>query len=178
MENNYERFVDPQELLTLINKKNQQETEGKLKIFLGMVAGVGKTHAMLTEAHQLNNDGIDVVIGLVEPHQRVEIHKLMEGLPSIPLKQVEYKRVKFNELDIDEILKRKPKVVLVDELAHTNIPGSRHTKRYLDIIEILKQGIDVHTCLNIQHLESLNDTIKEITGLSICLLYTSDAADE
>jgi two-component system sensor histidine kinase KdpD len=167
MEKNYDNFVNPKELLTLINKKEQQEAEGKLKIFLGMVAGVGKTYAMLTEAHQLRNDGIDVVIGLVEPHQRVEVHKLMEGLPAIPLQQVPYKGLTFTELDIDAVLKQHPKVILIDELAHTNVPGSRHLKRYQDIQEILKNGIDVHTCLNIQHLESLNDTIKEITGLSI-----------
>ena len=167
MENNAENFVDPKKLLTLINKKEKAETEGKLKIFLGMVAGVGKTYAMLTEAHQLRKDGVDVVMGLVEPHQRVEVAKLMEGLPSIPLKKVEYRGISVSELDIDAVLSRSPKVVLIDELAHTNAPGSRHTKRYLDIIEILKHGIDVHTCLNIQHLESLNDAIKEITGLSI-----------
>jgi two-component system, OmpR family, sensor histidine kinase KdpD len=167
MENNTENFVDPKELLTLINKKEKAETEGKLKIFLGMVAGVGKTYAMLTEAHQLRKEGIDVVIGLVEPHQRVDVAALMEGLPSIPLKKTEYRGISVSELDIDAVLSRSPKVILIDELAHTNVPDSRHTKRYLDIIEILKHGIDVHTCLNIQHLESLNDTIKEITGLFI-----------
>jgi len=167
MENNTENFIDPKKLLTLINKKEKAETEGKLKIFLGMVAGVGKTYAMLTEAHLLKKEGVDVVMGLVEPHQRVDVAKLMEGLPSIPLKKVEYRGILASELDIDAVLSKSPKVILIDELAHTNIPGSRHTKRYLDILEILKHGIDVHTCLNIQHLESLNDTIKEITGLSI-----------
>ncbi|MEI6080462.1 MAG: DUF4118 domain-containing protein, partial [bacterium] len=167
MENNYDSFIDPKELLTLINKKEKKESEGKLKIFLGMVAGVGKTYAMLTEAHLLQKEGTDVVIGLVEPHQRVDVRDLMNGLPSIPLKKIDYKGITVSEIDIDEILKRAPKVVLVDELAHTNVEGSRHTKRYLDILEILQNGIDVHTCLNIQHLESLNDTIKEITGLSI-----------
>ena len=167
MENNKEIFIDPKELLTLINKKEKTETEGKLKIFLGMVEGVGKTYAMLTEAHQLRKEGVDVVIGLVEPHQRVDVARLMGNLPSIPLKKIEYRGILVSELDIDEVLNRSPKVILIDELAHSNIPDSRHTKRYLDIIEILKHGIDVHTCLNIQHLESLNDTIKEITGLSI-----------
>ena len=167
MENNTENFVDPKELLTLINKKEKAETEGKLKIFLGMVAGVGKTYAMLMGAHQLRKESVDVVIGLVEPHQRVDVAKLMEGLPSIPLKKVEYRGITVSELDIDAVISKSPKVILIDELAHTNAPGSRHTKRYLDILEILKHGIDVHTCLNIQHLESLNDTIKEITGFSI-----------
>jgi len=167
MENNYDNFVDPKELLTLINKKEKTATEGKLKIFLGMIAGVGKTYAMLSEAHQMMKEQVDVVTGLVEPHQRADIFKLMEGIPSIPLKKIEYKGVSLNELDIDAVLARMPKVVLIDELAHTNAPGSRHNKRYLDILEILQHGIDVHTCLNIQHLDSLNDTIKEITGLQI-----------
>ncbi|MBF0473154.1 MAG: sensor histidine kinase KdpD [Nitrospirae bacterium] len=160
-------FTSPQELLTLIKKQEQAKTHGKLKIFLGMVAGVGKTYAMLNEAHNLKRAGIDVVIGLVDPHERSETKKLIEGLPSIPLKEMEYRNSKFLELDIDEILIRRPKVVLVDELAHTNIIGSRHTKRYLDILEILDHGIDVLTCLNIQHLESLNDTINEITGMRV-----------
>ncbi|MCX6112172.1 MAG: two-component sensor histidine kinase, partial [Proteobacteria bacterium] len=167
MENNYEDIINSQELLTLVNKKEREESEGKLKIFLGMVAGVGKTYAMLSEAHMLRKEGIDVVIGLVEPHNRVDVRNLMTGLPAIPLKEIEYKGINIYELDIDEVLRRSPKVILIDELAHTNVPGSRHTKRYLDILEILKHGIDVHTCLNIQHLESLNDTIEEITGLSI-----------
>jgi two-component system, OmpR family, sensor histidine kinase KdpD len=160
-------FINPKELLTLIKKKEKSESEGKLKIFLGMVAGVGKTYAMLSEAHRLRNEGTDVVIGLVEPHERVDTINLAHGLPAIALKQMEYKGVTMSEVDIDAILEKCPKVVLIDELAHTNVPGSRHTKRYLDILEILKNGIDVYTCLNIQHLESLNSIIKEITGLYV-----------
>lgn len=167
MKRNEESITSPQELLTLVKKQEQAKTQGRLKIFLGMVAGVGKTYAMLNEAHNLKKDGVDIIIGLVDPHERIETNRLIAGLPSIPLKNIEYRGSSFLELDIDAILKRHPKIVLIDELAHTNIVGSRHTKRYLDILEVLDHGIDVLTCLNIQHLESLNDTIKEITGLEV-----------
>jgi len=129
-----------------------------------MSAGVGKTYDMLRAAHDAKAHGIDVVVGVVETHARRETEALLEGLAILPRKIVEYRGTQVDEMDLDVILARKPKLVLVDELAHTNAPGSRHTKRYMDVLELLDSGIDVYTTLNVQHLESRADAVAQITG--------------
>jgi two-component system sensor histidine kinase KdpD len=139
--------------------------KGRLKIFLGYAPGVGKTFAMLNDAHVLKKRGLDVVVGIVETHQRADTEALLADLEIIPRKKIDYKGLSVSEMDLDAILARHPSVVLVDELAHTNIEGSRHPKRYQDIEELLEQGIDVHTTVNIQHFESTNDAVAKITGV-------------
>ena len=158
---------DPDTLLARVQGEERQKHRGKLKIFLGYIAGVGKTYEMLRAAHLRRNEGIDVRIGLAETHGRKETEALLEGLPIIPLKMVSYRSVVIPEMDLDGILAANPQLVLVDELAHTNAPGSRHTKRYQDVEELLDSGIDVYTTLNIQHVESLNDVIAQITGVLV-----------
>ncbi|MBI5965074.1 MAG: sensor histidine kinase KdpD [Chloroflexi bacterium] len=160
-----EQRPDPDALLKQI--QSEEPSRGKLKIFLGYVAGVGKTYAMLEAAHQRKEQGIDIVVGYVETHKRVETEGLVSGLEVLPRKQIEYHNVSLPELDVDAVLKRLPQLVLVDEFAHTNAPGSRHPKRYLDVEEILDAGIDVYTTLNIQHLESLNDVVAQVTGVIV-----------
>ena len=145
----------------------QREMRGRLKIFLGAAPGVGKTYAMLEAAQERQREGIDVVVGVVETHGRAETQRLVAGLPMVPPKTVEYRGRVFQEMDLDAILARKPSFVLVDELAHTNVPGSRHIKRYQDVEEILAAGINVYSTLNIQHLESLNDVIERIAGIKV-----------
>src|SRR5687768_1824228 len=157
----------PEELLEAIKRDEKSQRKGKLKIFLGMAAGVGKTYSMLEEAQNLRKQGIDVVICIVETHGRKEPEVLLEGLPQIPRKKIKYRDQDFYELDLDAILQRNPEVVLVDELAHTNMPGARHTKRWQDVMEILDNGIDVYTTLNIQHIESLKDRVEGITDISV-----------
>lgn len=156
---------DPDELLK--NLQAEDQNRGRLKIFLGYVAGVGKTYAMLEAAHQRKAQGVDVVVGYVETHKRAETEELVEGLEILPRKMVEYHNVHLPEMDVDGVIKRKPQLVLVDEFAHTNAPGSRHPKRYQDVQEILAAGIDVYTTLNIQHLESLNDVVAQVTGVIV-----------
>jgi two-component system sensor histidine kinase KdpD len=156
---------DPDELLK--QAKSEEEKRGKLKIFLGYAAGVGKTYAMLEAAHQRKAQGLDVVVGYVETHQRAETEELVAGLEALPRKKVEYRNVQLTELDVDAVLKRHPQLILVDEFAHTNVPGSRHPKRFQDVEEILEVGIDVYTTLNIQHLESLNDIVAQVTGVIV-----------
>lgn len=156
---------DPDELLKQI--QTEEPTCGRLKIFLGYAAGVGKTYAMLEAAHQRKNQGVDVVIGYVETHGRAETEALVRGLEVLPRAQVEYRSVKLSEMNVDAVLARHPALVLVDECAHTNAPGSRHPKRYLDVEEILDAGIDVYTTLNIQHLESMNDVVAQVTGVVV-----------
>jgi len=152
----------------LLKQAQSEETQrGKLKIFLGYVAGVGKTYAMLEAAHQRRVQGRDVVVGYVETHRRAETEELAAGLEVLPRKQVEYHDITLFELDVDEVIRRRPQLVLVDEFAHTNAPGSRHPKRYQDVEEILDAGIDVYTTLNIQHLESLNDIVAQVTGVIV-----------
>lgn len=158
---------NPDDLLKAITKEESLEKKGKLKIFLGMAAGVGKTYAMLEEAQKLKKQGIDVVVGTVNTHGRHETSKLLEGLTVVPEKWIKYKDTVFEELDLDEILRLKPKVVLIDEFAHTNVPGSRHNKRWQDVKEILDNGIDVFTTLNVQHIESLKDIVENIAGIPI-----------
>jgi two-component system sensor histidine kinase KdpD len=145
----------------------KQEGRGRLKIFLGAAPGVGKTYEMLLSAQARRREGVDVVVGIVETHGRRETEALLEGLDVIPRQQVEYKGHLLAEMDLDAILKRRPQLVLVDELAHTNAPGSRHPKRYLDVEEIIAAGIDVFATLNIQHVESLNDVIARITRIRV-----------
>jgi two-component system sensor histidine kinase KdpD len=145
----------------------KQEGRGRLKIFLGAAPGVGKTYEMLLAAQARRREGIDVVVGVVEAHGRRETEALLEGLEMIPRRQVEYKGHLLGEMDLDAIVKRRPALVLVDELAHTNAPGSRHPKRYLDVEEIIAAGIDVFATLNIQHVESLNDVVARITRIRV-----------
>lgn len=145
----------------------QSEQRGKLKIFLGAAPGVGKTYAMLGATKTRLAEGIDAVIGIVETHRRSETESLAQGIEAIPRRKVDYRGLSFDEMDLDAILARKPQLVLVDELAHTNIPGVRHRKRYQDVQEILEAGIDVYSTLNIQHIESLNDIVARITGVTV-----------
>jgi two-component system sensor histidine kinase KdpD len=145
----------------------KRETRGKLKIFIGAAPGVGKTFAMLRAAHSRKKEGVDVVVGIVETHQRSETDAMVEGIEAVPRLSLDYRGIAFQEMDLDAILKRAPKLVLVDELAHANIPGSRHPKRYQDVEEILDAGIDVYSTLNVQHIESLNDIVARITGVTV-----------
>jgi two-component system sensor histidine kinase KdpD len=153
----------PEHFLTLI----RQQQRGRLKVYLGFAAGVGKTYEMLQEAHRLKRQGVDVVIGFVETHGRAETTALLEGLEQVPRRRLEYRGVVLEEMDLDALLARHPTVALVDELAHTNAPGSRNGKRYQDIEELLRAGINVITTLNIQHLESLYDLVEQATGVKV-----------
>src|SRR5246500_5954287 len=145
----------------------KQEGRGRLKIFLGGVAAVGKPDEVLLSAQAKRRDGVDVVVGVVESHGRRETEALLEDIEVIPRQQVEYKGHILAEMDLDAILKRRPQLVLVDELAHTNAPGSRHPKRYLDVEEVIAAGFDVFAPLNIQHVESLNDIVARITRIRV-----------
>lgn len=140
---------------------------GKLKIYLGYAAGVGKTYQMLLEGHRLKEDGIDVVAGLVETHGRAETEQLLAGLELIPRREIAYREIVIQEMDLDAVLARRPSVALVDELAHTNVPGSKNAKRYQDVEEILSAGIHVISTMNIQHLESLYETVERATGVKV-----------
>nr|WP_317282094.1 DUF4118 domain-containing protein [uncultured Sellimonas sp.] len=159
---------DPQKLLNKIKNEEAraESSRGKLKIFFGYSAGVGKTYAMLEAAHAELKQGTDILVGYVEPHVRPDTQALVEGLPALPSKMIDYKGIQLREFDLDEALKRHPKIILVDELAHSNAAGSRHLKRYQDVEELLEAGINVWTCVNVQHLESLNDLVASITGIS------------
>jgi two-component system sensor histidine kinase KdpD len=145
----------------------RRSQRGHLKIYLGYAAGVGKTYRMLQEAHQIKNEGIDVVVGLVETHGRADVARLLEGLEIIPRRRQEYRGIIVEEMDVDAILARRPQIVLVDELAHTNVPGSRNEKRYQDVQDILAKGIHVISTLNIQHLESLYDVVEKASGVRV-----------
>jgi two-component system sensor histidine kinase KdpD len=158
---------DPDVLLARVQSEDRQKHRGKLKIFLGYIAGVGKTYEMLNAAHLRRSEGIDVQAGYVETHGRPETEALLEGLPLISRKIMKYREVKLQEFDLDTTLRLRPSLVLVDELAHTNVPGSRHPKRYQDVEELLDAGIDVYTTLNVQHIESLNDVVAQITGVLV-----------
>jgi two-component system, OmpR family, sensor histidine kinase KdpD len=158
---------DPDDLLAHVQAEEARRSHGRLKIFLGYAAGVGKTYAMLEAAHQRQAEGVDVVVGYVETHSRAETEALLAGLELIPRRQVAYNGATLPELDVDALLARQPQLALIDELAHTNAPGSRHSKRYLDVAELVNAGIDVYTTLNIQHLESLNDVVAQITGVTV-----------
>src|SRR5262245_61776402 len=158
---------DPDELLARVQAEEAQQQRGKLKIFFGASAGVGKTYTMLDAAHKRLAEGLDVVVGYVETHGRIETDALLQGLELLPTTQVEYHGAKLREFDLDAALTRRPTLILVDELAHTNPPGSRHTKRWQDVEELLAAGIDVYTTVNVQHLESLNDVVAQITGVLV-----------
>ena len=158
---------DPDELLASLINQEEKSKRGTLKIFFGMCAGVGKTYTMLQAAHAEKIKGSDIIIGYVETHNRKETADLANGFELIPRKVFEYKSTSVQEMDLDAIIARKPQVVLVDELAHTNAPGSRHIKRYQDVQEILENGINVYTTLNVQHLESRTETVAQITGILI-----------
>lgn len=158
---------DPDELLASLISEEEKGKRGKLKIFFGMCAGVGKTYTMLQAAQAEKLKGNDIIIGYVETHNRKETTELSEGFEIIPRKTYPYKSTSVQEMDLDAILSRKPQVVVVDELAHTNAPGSRHAKRYQDVLEILESGIHVYTTLNVQHLESRSDTVAQITGVLV-----------
>lgn len=152
-----------QQFLNLIKKSRR----GKFKIYIGMSAGVGKTYRMLQEAHALLRNGIDVKIGYIETHNRKETHELLHGLPVIPRRKLFYKGKELEELDVQAVINLRPEVVVVDELAHTNIEGSKNEKRWQDVIEIIDAGINVISAVNIQHIESLNEEVKAITGIEV-----------
>ncbi|MGD0078702.1 MAG: two-component system sensor histidine kinase KdbD, partial [Sedimentisphaerales bacterium] len=159
--------LNPDELLEQIRKETGAKSGGKLKIFFGYAAGVGKTYSMLEAAREQALENVDIVLGYVQPHARPETEALMLGLEILPAKEVEYKGIKLKEFDLDAALKRKPAVLIVDEFAHTNAPGLRHTKRWQDVEELLAAGISVYTTLNVQHLESLNDIVTRISGIAV-----------
>ncbi|WP_296403839.1 DUF4118 domain-containing protein [Psychrobacter sp.] len=158
---------NPEDLLKQIKQEENVLNRGKLKIFFGSSAGVGKTYDMLSAAHRDQSNGLNILVGIVETHGRSETSALLEGLPILPLRQIEYRGQSLEEFDIDTALSRHPDILLVDELAHSNVPGSRHPKRWQDVEELLKAGINVYTTLNVQHLESLNDVVNQITGIAV-----------
>jgi two-component system sensor histidine kinase KdpD len=146
---------------------NRKSARGNFKIYIGMSAGVGKTYRMLQEAHNLLKNGVNIKVGFVETHGREETQALIEGLPIIPRREVFYKGKLLEELDVQAILLLHPEVVIIDELAHTNIPGSKNEKRWQDVLDVLEAGIDVISAVNIQHIESINEDVKEITGIEV-----------
>jgi two-component system sensor histidine kinase KdpD len=163
MEEAYDKEKRVEQFLKLAKTDNR----GKLKIYIGMSAGVGKTFRMLQEAQTLLRNGVDVKIGYIETHGRKETQALIDGLPLIPRREVFYKGKRLEELDVQAILLLHPEVVIIDELAHTNIPGSKNEKRWQDVLDILDEGIDVISAINIQHIESINEDVKEITGIDV-----------
>lgn len=158
---------DPDQLLEHVQREETKLKQGRLRIFLGYAAGVGKTYAMLEAAQQRRAEGVDVVVGYVETHGRAETDALLAELEIMPRRRLPYRGITLTEMDLDAVLARHPEIVLVDELAHTNVPGSRHGKRYQDVLELLNAGIDVYTTVNIQHLESLNDVVAQITDVAV-----------
>jgi len=172
---------DPDELLARVQAEEAKSRRGRLKVFLGAAAGVGKTYAMLEAAREQVEAGRDVVVGWVQPHGRPETEALLEGLAVVPPRATAYRGVRLEEMDIDGVLARGPALALVDELAHTNAPGSRHARRWQDVEELLEAGIDVYTTVNIQHLESLSDVVAQVTGVAVRETvpdHLVDAADE
>jgi two-component system sensor histidine kinase KdpD len=162
-----ERRPDPDALLRRVEAEEARQARGKLKVFFGATAGVGKTYAMLQAAHEQRSDGVDVVIGWVETHGRVETEALLKGLESLPARQIEHRGTTLREFDLDAALARRPQLILMDELAHTNAPGSRHPKRWQDVMELLKASINVYTTVNVQHMECLNDVVAQITSVRV-----------
>jgi two-component system sensor histidine kinase KdpD len=158
---------DPDALLQRVQAEEARQHQGKFKVFFGANPGVGKTYAMLEAAHEQRRDGVDVVIGVVETHGRAETEALIDGLETIPRRAIDHRGTILQEFDLDAALARRPAVVLIDELAHTNAPGMRHAKRWQDVQELLKAGITVYTTVNVQHLESLNDVVAQITGVRV-----------
>jgi len=160
-----EQRPSPEALLEAARREDSRA--GRLKIFVGAAPGVGKTYEMLQSAHAKRKAGADVVVGVVETHGRAETEALLHGLEVLPRKRIDYKDQLIEEMDLDALIARHPQIALVDELAHTNAPGSRHPKRYLDVEELLSRGIDVYTAVNIQHIESLNDVVAQITHVRV-----------
>src|SRR5215472_14920214 len=158
---------DPDILLARVQKEETHQGRGQLKIFFGAMAGVGKTYAMLEAAHARRDEGMDVMVGWVDTHGRAETEALLQGLEVLPRRSVAYRGTTLDEFDLDAALARRPALLLVDELAHTNAPGSRHAKRWQDVKELLDAGIHVYTTINVQHLESLNDVVAQITGVLV-----------
>ncbi|KUY47631.1 sensor histidine kinase [Burkholderia sp. RF2-non_BP3] len=172
---------DPDQLLDKLQRDEEKQRRGQLKIFFGASAGVGKTYAMLQAARQRKQDGVDVVVGIVETHGRSETAALLDGLDVLPLARIDYRGRTLAEFDLDGALARAPQLILVDELAHSNVQGARHLKRWQDVYELLDAGIDVYTTVNVQHLESLNDVVGAITGIRVWETVPDrvfDAADE
>ena len=161
MSDSEESRAKPEQFLALI----RQQQRGRLKVYLGFAPGVGKTYEMLQEAHRLKKQGVDVVIGVVETHERVETAALAEGFEQVARRKIEYRGIVLEEMDVDAILARRPTVAVVDELAHSNAPGGKHAKRYEDVFDLIAAGINVISTLNIQHLESLYDTVERFTGV-------------
>ena len=158
-----DKRLEPEAFLDLV----PQTQRGRLKVYIGAAAGVGKTYRMLEEAHQLRDRGVDVVLGFIETHRRRETEERIGDLEIVPRRKIQYREVELEEMDVDAIIARKPDVVVVDELAHTNAPGSRHPKRYQDVEEIVGTGINVITAINIQHVESLNALMRRVTGIDV-----------
>ena len=158
---------DPDALLAELEQQEGRPHRGRLKVFVGASPGVGKTFTMLEAARAKKAEGVNVLVGVVETHGRRETAAMVEGLEVLPRQRLEYRGATLEEFDIDAALARKPELILMDEYAHTNAPGSRHAKRYQDVEELLNSGIDVYTTLNIQHLESLNDVVAQITGVTV-----------
>jgi len=147
--------------------REEQARRARLRIYLGAAPGVGKTYQILEDAHHLKRQGVDIVVAFVEPHGRAETEAMIGGLERVPLRRVEYKGVVLEEMDVEAVVARDPEIAIVDELAHTNVPGSRNKKRYEDVLELLDAGISVITAVNVQHIESLNDAIARITGIRV-----------
>src|SRR5262250_3273898 len=158
---------DPDALLAKMKREETAASRGKLKIFFGMSPGVGKTYAMLQAARQKQVERCEVVVGIVETHGRKETEALLEGMPIMPRTHVDYRGTTLTEMDLDAILTWHPGLAIVDELAHTNAPGARHPKRYQDVLELLDAGIDVYTTLNVQHVASRTDTVRQISGVTV-----------
>src|SRR4029077_2441443 len=158
---------NPDKLLDHVRAVEADSHRGKMKVFFGYAAGVGKTYAMLEAARRERTEGVDLFVGYVEPHNRPETEALLEGLELLPPRLVSYRGVNLKEFDLDAALARRPQLILVDELAHTNAEGLLHAKRWQDVEELLEAGIDVYTTLNVQHVESLNDVIAQITGVIV-----------
>src|SRR6266851_4551045 len=168
--------LSPESILAKLTESER----ARLRVFIGSAAGVGKTYQMLEEAHLLEKQGVDICIGFIEPHDRADTEALIGDLEKIPLRRIEYRGAMFEEMDVEAIITRRPAVVLVDELAHTNVPGTKNQKRYEDVLQILDAGISVITAFNVQHLESLNDAVARITGVRVretipdCFLKRAD----
>ena len=160
---NPERTPGSSDFLTLV----RQRERGKLKVYIGSAAGTGKTFRMLNEAHDLRRRGIDVVVGFIETHKRAETDAQIRDLEIVPRKKIEYRGVTLEEMDVDAIVARRPQIAIVDEFAHTNVPGSKHRKRWEDVMELLDEGINIITAVNVQHLESLNDVIQRTLGVTV-----------
>jgi len=158
---------NPDALLARVQAEEAQRARGKLKIFFGYAAGVGKTYQMLEDAHQVKRQGVDIVVAIVEPHGREETKAMIGDLEQVPMRRIEYRDVTLEEMDLEAVIARHPAVAVVDELAHSNVPGSKNRKRYQDVLDLLNAGISVITAVNIQHLESLNDIVTRTTGVHV-----------